>query len=504
MNKSAKGTFDIRSLLPPEFEICDAVNPVVNVVPPPSDLQNHLGDQITAKTATQDDISSLLSQNHLGHLYTRFLGPRQAKSRAATDQAGSSKKIEEQETTAVSKHPLWDDISTIIEQSTDVPALQSSPNYLSYTITDNIKQYSTTVSTLWEGSILTKLLEYTLRTLLRIHLAPQREKKSKEKSNRTEQQGSRDASPGNSKAMTKTQWRSRVRALCDELSDALQGKGNGVNGKRAEYRMALITKKLRDLQASEPTPKNFRIQPLDERILSVANTCDYGTLDLDEYDGDLDAYYSDDENDEEDEGGNDDTLPEVNKAVEKDSTSKRIRALKAVAKMLLESPSINHNVSALYVGSCAFKDTTFTKRECEVVAMIVNTLGPFIPKRRPKSDGPGTQESIPHVALRAPFAFIANTILRATGYHSFTRRVVPGIVAGAIHGLAMGATGMYEVFCAKSPGHFDINDFSGSPLTYVKKAVSPPQNKKAVFGSFFDMDHIHHICRAHGLTFADR
>ncbi|KAG0001545.1 hypothetical protein BGZ65_003391 [Modicella reniformis] len=367
--------------------------------------------------------------------------------------------------------------------------------------------YATAVSNLW-GSIYKKLLEYTIRILLRLHLAPQREGARMERSNRTIQEAGK-TSPEEA-PMTRKRWLSRMKDLCDELSDSLRGKHNGGNGRRAAYRMEAITRTLYHLQTNEPAPRNFRILPLDEHIVPVTDDEDTAasdtrdsaeahvsneTFDLGDCGDDLDDY--DDYEDDDDVALD----AESNVTAEKDSTSKRLRALQAVTKMLIESPSIHQEVTPSYVGAHAFKETSFTPKEYEVVVMIVNSLGLFVPKRQPKSDESGTQESIPHVALRSPLAFIANTILRATGYQNFTRRVAPGIATGSEHGMAMGATGIYKVFCSKAAGHFDINDFTGAPLTNVTKAVSPPENKNAVFGSFFDMDLIDRICRAHGSRF---
>jgi len=87
------------------------------------------------------------------------------------------------------------------------------------------------------------------------------------------------------------------------------------------------------------------------------------------------------------------------------------------------------------------------------VAKLANVLRPYVPKRRARDDGQGGfQQSIAHVSLRAPLVLIANTVLQATGYSSFTRRVAPQVSPARLHGLHMGGAALYEVL-----GQFDVS-----------------------------------------------
>ncbi|KAF9352621.1 hypothetical protein BGX26_009601 [Mortierella sp. AD094] len=483
----APRTLNVRNLLPIGFEFCDNVSHVIDVAPIPQNLQDHLARCIDTKTTSRDDISSLLSQNHLQHLHTEFLVQRQAKRREAVDQS----------------------LAVFIRQPTD-HVLPSSPEGLSHTIVENIRQYATAVNNLWQGSIFRKSLEYTLRILLRLHLAPKREQQSMERAKITARSKSEKSS--GKASMTRKQWKFRVKELCDELSDLLSGKHNGKNGTRAPNRLNAIVAKLRLLQTIEPIAKEFRIPPLERQLELIANahsvsntesplpsSNDTGTqvsVLLDEV-ADLDDDISEDENDI-------DNQPDTEGTSEKEPTRARLRALQAITKMLVESPHVCEPVNASYVKKCAFKNDDITPRECEVVAKIVRELRPYVPKRRPNPDGPGMKESLPHVALRAPLVLIANTLLRDAGYYIYTRRMTPKISTGSLHGLALGSTGIYEVFCSREPGHFDINDANGSPLSDAESAVSPLDNKRAVFGAFFNMKYIEQVCHAHGLKFADR
>ncbi|KAF9343017.1 hypothetical protein BGX34_007345, partial [Mortierella sp. NVP85] len=113
-------------------------------------------------------------------------------------------------------------------------------------------------------------------------------------------------------------------------------------------------------------------------------------------------------------------------------------------------------------------------------------------------------EHLPHIALRAPLAMIANRTLQIAGYSHFTRRITPLISAGSVHALALGSVGVYEVFCGQSKRRFDVQDAEGNPLTSVADVTRFPANKEAVFGAFFDMRRVKAVCKDHGLVFANR
>ncbi|KAG0195231.1 hypothetical protein BGX28_001901 [Mortierella sp. GBA30] len=185
----------------------------------------------------------------------------------------------------------------------------------------------------------------------------------------------------------------------------------------------------------------------------------------------------------------------------KDSTAARIRALIAVLKMLVQSPSIQYDITPGYVKNNAFRKEDFEDYECQVVAHLANIFRPYIPKRWMNPTTSTLQDSIEHVTLRAPFAVIANTILQATGYRDFTRRLMPRVAPSSLYGLQLGAVGMYEVFCAEAPGHFDVKDAIGVPLTSVRDVTSKPANKRAIFQQFFNMSNVDKFCRSHGLEF---
>ena len=129
------------------------------MAPIPEMFQAYLEQAMDNNRDSQDllDAAGLLSQDFLQYLHTRFLGPR-----------GTSQE-------AKNKHPLWERIASAIEASVafDPVRLQG----LSATLNEAVREFTTAINNLWEGSIKKKSLDYLLRILLRLHLAPLGEKK---------------------------------------------------------------------------------------------------------------------------------------------------------------------------------------------------------------------------------------------------------------------------------------------------------------------------------------
>ncbi|KAF9969632.1 hypothetical protein BGZ75_002709, partial [Mortierella antarctica] len=125
----------------------------------------------------------------------------------------------------------------------------------------------------------------------------------------------------------------------------------------------------------------------------------------------------------------------------KEPSRARLRSLQSVLRVLLESDNIHDQVNRAWVRKTAHKDSDFSDKECDVVAHIANVLRPYVPRRRPSTDGNKSKASIGHVCLRAPLVLIANTVLQMTGYVDFTRRISPQISIGKPHALSFGASG---------------------------------------------------------------
>ncbi|KAF9965940.1 hypothetical protein BGZ70_003732 [Mortierella alpina] len=489
--------FNIKTLLPANFPFRADVNPVVNAAPIPIGMQERLENgSKSASTRTHYDLIRLFSPDCMRYLYTAFLGPRGSQNNTGN-------------------HPLWDSLVTAIVDNSDAPTLSSSPTGIACTIAEHMTQLSTALTNMWEGSIYDKSLDYALRILLRLHLAPNRELECKERVKTAAQRKKEKAAKV--KKLSRSSWQLRVRQLCDEVADLLS-KGNS-----NEHRFAAIRGRLHALQQEEPIPIVKSLPPLEQQLQeSESRGAGQGPLNGNDDTGlacntilaveDPDQLLGETEDDDEDEDEDDDgreveeseivTVSEASPGpAQKEPSRQRLRALQAVLKMLLESPSIQENINSKWVRASGFAKEDFTKRECEVVAYLANTLRPYVPKVKQDDQG-RTIRPPAHVALRASFVLIANSVLRAAGYPDFARRIAPQVSAGSTHALHLGAVGVYETFC--SVGDFEIMDQEGHLLTSRMSVTQPVTNKKVVVGAFLNITAVDALCRSHGLLFRDR
>ncbi|KAF9951037.1 hypothetical protein BGZ65_006228 [Modicella reniformis] len=307
--------------------------------------------------------------------------------------------------------------------------------------------------------------------------------------------------------MTTSTW--KWKALCDELCKVSQ---SSAPMEKLNSRIQAIMIQLSRLNDQKPETVVKKIPPLEqqlrEQVMSNDNSSSSNnaivefTAPLEGLEDGLDA--DDDDHDDDYDDDYEDDIDVQDDTTKKEPSRSRLKALQAVLRMLLESPTINRKITKDYVKRSGFIGNDFSENECQVVADIANALRPYVPKRRASASGSKTQDPIAHVALRAPLVIIANTILRATGYSEFTRRMTPQSSAASVHALPLGAVGMYETFCSSEPRQFDVHDINGLPLTAYRNITSVPENKRAVFAAFFDLHKIDTICRKHGLKFADR
>jgi hypothetical protein len=155
-------TFDIRKALPPGFVFQAEVDPLVQVAELPDLLQGALERGLTGKKAGPlADLTKIFSPQCISYLYAAFYGVSGSK--------------------ADSQHPLWNRIVELISELSEVSPLSpsSSPAGLPSTITEHLKFLATAVGNLWDGSAYERSMDYTFRILLRLRLAPEREKKNK-------------------------------------------------------------------------------------------------------------------------------------------------------------------------------------------------------------------------------------------------------------------------------------------------------------------------------------
>ncbi|CAO3564587.1 unnamed protein product [Mortierella alpina] len=502
---TADKTLDIMDLLPSGFQPRCAMSSRIDVAPIPEMFQASLEQAIDNNTDSQEllDAAGLLSQDFLQYLHTRFLGPR-----------GTSQE-------AKNKHPLWERIASAIEASLAFGRVKLQG--LSATLNEAVREFTTAINNLWEGSIKKKSLDYLLRILLRLHLAPLREQKTrdlkhrraKEKKEALDNKKSREAAASTSRTQRK-RWLSKTVDLMDQLSDVFESARDEVVRRRAPILLALITEHQRrmprageqtrlptieeTLKSAAESQESQAVREVQEHVTQTGAPCPQG---VHEHTTDDTGYDSDDE-DRDSVFGVEATVLEPRAVVaKKEPSSARLKALQCVLRTLVESDTGDELIDRAWVRKKGFRGTDFGDDECDVVLKIGRLLGPFVPKRRPATDDGKTRDAIPHVALRAPLAFIANSVLRLTGYSEFTRRLSPHISVGSVHALNLGAVGIYEVLSGGG-GLFDIKDRHGTYLTSAKAITADPLNKRAVFGAIFDMATIEQICVKHGLVFRDR
>ena len=240
--------FDIRSLFPSNFNFRAKVEPVLDVSSLPPDLQDRLESGIK-KPKSKDDLAHFLSQDHLQFMYARFLGPR----REHIDDEGSTTKSQPagDESAVRGQHDVWSKAVEIVKQGSSKIEIPRSLQGMSTTNNEHVRLLSTAVSNLWTGAIYKKSLDYLLRILLRLQLAPERENKywnrthgvegdhdkkatpeSKNKGKAVQGPGSSDkAEPPQkqSKAdhpkMNRRRWKLWVRKTVDRLANSIS-RGN--------------------------------------------------------------------------------------------------------------------------------------------------------------------------------------------------------------------------------------------------------------------------------------
>ncbi|KAF9176626.1 hypothetical protein BGZ51_000224, partial [Haplosporangium sp. Z 767] len=163
----------LQTLLPDGFIIRDqTVKTSISVAPIPDGLPNILEDALKGKIdgSTKSDLAFFFSQDHIQFLNSAFLGER--------GPSGADAKI---------NHELWIQCAEALGD----PEEQRKQNKqrreddqrdidgYSHTINEAVREFTTAVKNLWNGSIYSKMLEFLLRILLRLHLAPRREERNR-------------------------------------------------------------------------------------------------------------------------------------------------------------------------------------------------------------------------------------------------------------------------------------------------------------------------------------
>lgn len=459
---------------------------------------------IIIKQHPGDDLANLLSQEFLQYVYARKL-----------------REPDENLKKADTTHPMW---KNLVDRMS-CESLPKAPDGLSRTMLGQIKQYATAVKNHWEGASYGKLLQAVIRILLRMHLAPIREKAYKERIKALARKKQEEiVEPGTQKASKYHEW--KTAHLLDEVAVAFEDNKQRLAQSLLRRIFKLGVKDPISTTKSGPSESQVRYEA-DMQITAMDHDVQQqalagpGILKDDKDDKDEEAQVRlatdmfEDELDRILRTDLEADLDEVDAAMEeamedtaitesayKEPSRAHLRSLEVVLRMLLETPNVATTIDANYVAKQAHKGKKFSPEECRVVADLANRLRPYIPKRRQDKDG-RYEAPLAHVAARAPFLILGNCILRAAGYHPFTKTTSPQISPSSTQALPLGAPGMYEVFCASAAEHFDVKTACQKPLTNISDTVKP-DNKRAIFGSFLDLDKVDFLCAEHGLKFANR
>ncbi|KAF9080311.1 hypothetical protein BGX27_005531, partial [Mortierella sp. AM989] len=242
-------TFRLSHVLPPEFQVRSESHLEVNVAPIPPLLQAHLEATLDKdnRISAKDDLTLLLTQPHLQFLHTQFLGSRGAN-----------------QNTAEANHPVWMRGTRAIQPPSADHKPPASPLGIYKTIEQHIRQFTTSIQNLWNGSVYEKSLDYLLRILLRLHLAPLRESKFKERIQAAKVKRNTEKQPS---TLSRKSWKRMVMGLCNELSDTIQCE---ITGEKKAKRLEEIVKRLKKLHQVEPKVKENTLLSINERIRAMA------------------------------------------------------------------------------------------------------------------------------------------------------------------------------------------------------------------------------------------
>jgi hypothetical protein len=397
-------------------------------------------------------------------------------------------------------------------------------------------EYSTGVKNMWNQTPYPKEMDHLLRILLRLHLAPEREELFMDKRKEITTGLSKEARsiiakgkqvaqppaipPPVSQTISKNNRRRRRKCLCNELSDNSENHQR-INNKRIQG----ILKQLIKIEtpntspvaspasnppspASNPSsPASNPSSPANNPSSSTASSNPEADLEYDiesalRLDKTLDLDDVEQDNDIED-NSDPNTITPSPTGQAPETSAKRLKILLTILKNILESPTAPSPVTENYVRSMGFRGQSFTTLERQTVVRLANALSPYVPKRIQGQSGK-PKAPTPHIALKAPIVIIANQVLRATGYHHFTRLMAPQVSPSSTHALHLGAVGFYEVFSSRHDKKFTVFDVANNPITNNASVTGVPGNKRSVIGGFFDLRKVDSICRNHGLDFADR
>ncbi|KAF9943780.1 hypothetical protein BGZ70_005438, partial [Mortierella alpina] len=347
------GGFDLRSVLPSGFVSRDLTYPArISVAPLPRLLETYID------LKPNSDLGKFLSQDHLQFLYARCL-----REPGASTAKGNE------------VHPLWRTAVDLIH----CQELPLAPDGLSDIFACHMRQFSVAIDNLWSGPTHRKLLDFVVRVLLRLHLAPRREQAYRERLAAAVQRRRQEMALRKSKPQSKTKIKWRTAALFDELAEALDSqRPNRVQGilhqlytlhyKASEPKLCSmdIVQEQQQQESKEQGEHAAQVEQQQQQGVFSAAVAGEEPVDLSQNYA-LDSLLLDEDLDmDELEDALEDMDRDANDNDEQEPSRKHLQALGAVLRMLLESPTINFTITASYVSKQAHKGKTFTGKECRV------------------------------------------------------------------------------------------------------------------------------------------
>lgn len=150
----------------------------------------------------------------------------------------------------------------------DVYELPIIPKNLSQTCAEMIREVAKDIDNLWSGAIYVKLLDYTLRILLRLHLAPRRERAHYERCRAKAIQKADEArSTDQRHTIGYKTWLSRMTALFEDLDQALDFTDAAKLERKVKTVLGLIAE--HNLDKPAMVERVSDLDPLDVRIVKA-------------------------------------------------------------------------------------------------------------------------------------------------------------------------------------------------------------------------------------------
>lgn len=278
-------------MFPSWFTFRSDINQILDIAPLPASLQSEIEAGIK-KPKSQDDLAHLFSQDHIQFLHSQFLNPRRELNNAEGSSKGHTGS-EEAGSLARGKHKLWSKAAEVVRKTSSTADIPASPQGMTTTINEHIRLLSTAVGNIWTGSIFKKCLDYLLRILLRLHLAPDRESKYWSRTHVTAQK--QEQVQGRKLKKCRKKWKAKLKKSCDRLAHLIS---QGTNNDRA---IGAVLRSLNNIASQQPASVQTKIPNIECRLAEMA-----GVTMIDEsVCPDLDSEDEDGEDEVDDEGKGD-------------------------------------------------------------------------------------------------------------------------------------------------------------------------------------------------------